>query len=222
MGIGHANKQQSLFKTSWKHRLSHGGVLRQKKLGRGARPLSSKDPLHLVFKIDKARLRSRSLRTSQCFALTNTVIAKYAQKFQIRIDQLSIQPDHIHVLLRAPKRHHFQSFFRVVAGQIAQRLLKEGLLSAVLSKESTTSSQAMIGTPKRTVTGTSNKKETEVKPGTKLWKHRPFTRVIRGWRAFRIVRDYVRLNEQEARGVIPYRKERLRGLSSQDWQLLWT
>jgi putative transposase len=201
MGTGHTNKQQNLFSTSWKHRLSNGGILRQKKLGRGARPLSSKEPLHLVFKIDKSRLRGRSLRAPKCFSLASNIISKYAKKFQIRIDQLSIQPDHIHILLRATKRHQFQSFFRVVAGQVAQRFLKEGLIAAPTTTAPTT---------KATTTS-----------GTKLWKYRPFTRVVRGWRAYRIVRDYVRLNEQEARGVILYRKERLRGLSSQDWQLLW-
>ena len=218
MGTGHTKKQhskknsqlraqQSLFKTHWKHRLTHGGVLRQKKQGRGARPLSNKEPLHLVFKIDKARLRQRSLRTGQSFALTKSIIEKYAKKFHVRIEQLSIQGDHIHILLQAPKRQLYQNFFRLVAGQIAQRFLKEGLLIAISKKMTDTPSQQPLAVKSN---------------GTKLWKYRPFTRVIRGWQAYRIVRDYVQLNEQEARGVIPYRKERLRGMSSQDWQLLWS
>ena len=56
----------------------------------------------------------------------------------------------------------------------------------------------------------------------KLWKHRPFTRVVKGFKAFRTVMNYVQLNEQEARGVIRYRKERLRGLTEAEWRILWS
>jgi hypothetical protein len=48
--------------------------------------------------------------------------------------------------------------------------------------------------------------------GARVWKHRPFTRVVKGRRAERILRDYIKLNELEARGEIPYQKHRLRGL----------
>ncbi len=106
-------------KIHWKFRFSHGGVLRNSRKGRGARPLSGKEPL-LSF------TRSR------------------------------------------------------------------------------------IG--KNSVTGTLQK----------LWKYRPFTRVIRGWKAYKTVRNYVQLNEQEILGNIPYRKQRLRGLSSNEWEILWT
>ncbi|MEK6773872.1 MAG: hypothetical protein AABY64_08020 [Bdellovibrionota bacterium] len=59
------------------------------------------------------------------------------------------------------------------------------------------------------------------KKSKKLWKYRPFTRVIRGWKAYRTVTSYVRLNEQEALGNIPYRKLRLKGLSTGEWEILW-
>jgi REP element-mobilizing transposase RayT len=37
----------------------------------------------------------------------------------------------------------------------------------------------------------------------KFWKYRPFTRIVQGWnKAFRIVKEYVQLNELEARGFI--------------------
>lgn len=70
----------------------------------------------------------------------------------------------------------------------------------------------------------SNEKTGGVDPqtGTGLWKHRPFSRVVRGWRAYRIVRDYIQLNELEARGAIPYRESRLKGMSSADWEILWS
>jgi len=44
--------------------------------------------------------------------------------------------------------------------------------------------------------------------------------VIKGYRAYKTVRSYIQLNECEARGEIPYRKSRLRGLSSVEWEVL--
>jgi putative transposase len=223
MGIGHQQKQQSLFKTNWSHRFSHGGVLRQKKLGRGQRPLSCKEPLHLVFKVDRMRLRSRSLRSSRGFSLILQIIKKYSLRFQVKIEQLSVQGDHIHILLRAPRRSRYHFFFRVVAGQIAQRFEREGLLIGGLKG----AEKQMTDTPLKTQgsqknTGGRSQQAPIHGSGTGLWKYRPFTRVVRGWRAYRIVRDYIQLNEKETCGKIPYQKARLRGLSNQDWQRLWS
>jgi putative transposase len=221
MSIGHHQQQQSLFKTNWSHRFSHGGVLRQKKLGRGQRPLSCKEPLHLVFKVDRLRLRQRSLRSSQSFSLILQIIKKYSVRFQVKIEQLSVQGDHIHILVRAPRRSRYHFFFRVVAGQIAQRFEKEGLLlGGIMGIE-----KQMTGTPVKSQGGQNHtgggSQQEDQRLGTKLWKYRPFTRVVRGWRAYRIVRDYIQLNEKEISGKIPYQKARLRGLSNQDWQRLW-
>jgi hypothetical protein len=55
----------------------------------------------------------------------------------------------------------------------------------------------------------------------RLWMFRPFSRIVQGRRYERTVRNYIQLNEKEARGEIPYRKTRLRGLSSGEWTLLW-
>ena len=50
-------KQLGLQKTHWKHRYSYGGTLRQKKAGRGMRPLSTRQPLHLVLKARKEKIK---------------------------------------------------------------------------------------------------------------------------------------------------------------------
>lgn len=123
LGIGHRSKiknkktqQGSFFKINWNHRFTHGGVLRH-----------------------------QSLRQAMCFTLINQIIKKYAKRFNVKIEQISIQNDHIHALIRTARRSEYLYFFRVVAGQIAQCFEKEGLLKSF-----------------------------------KLWKFRPFTRVIKG------------------------------------------
>ena len=145
----------------------------------------------MVFKIRKAKLRRRSLRASQEFALTLKLIARYAAKFFVKIERSSVQKDHIHLLIRSSRRSLLQNFFRVLAGQIAQRFEMEGWLN---------------------VTDT---------PGAEggLWLMRPFSRVVRGYRAYKIVVKYIWLNEMEVTGRIPYQKKRLRGLSSSDWAI---
>jgi hypothetical protein len=55
-----------------------------------------------------------------------------------------------------------------------------------------------------------------------LWKYRPFTRVVRGFKAYKIVRDYIQLNEKEATGEIRYSKQRLRGLLADELSRLWS
>lgn len=185
----------SFGETHWKHRYSHGGTLRQKRLGRKARPISTREPIHLVFKANREVVGS-GFRNSKRFQILNQVIRKYSSRFHVKIDHFSINGDHLHFVLRAGKRTLFQSFLKVLAGQIAQRLLKEGLLKPVMK----TSGGGLV----------------------KLWKYRPFTRVVRSWSAYKIVLNYVQLNEKEARGKIKYSKDRLRGLNPEEWDLLWS
>jgi REP element-mobilizing transposase RayT len=179
--------QPQLFKPHWQHRYSHGGTLRNSSKGRGSRPLSSKDPLHLVFKINKASVKG-GLRSPQNFRLLHLLLKKYSFKFFVRVEQFSIENDHIHLLIRATRRTQFQSFFRVIAGQFSQRL-----------------------------TDTFHEKY----QGPKIWKYRPFSRVVKGFKGYKIVRNYIRLNELEATGQRPYSKTRLRGMSAEELQELW-
>ena len=188
-------------KTPWRHRWSYGGTLRQKRNGRGARPLSTKDPLHLVLKARRQKIRY-GFRTPKRFLLIHQILEKYSRKFFVKVEQVSVQSDHLHLLVRTTRRSNYQSFFRVLAGQIAQRFEKEGLLS--------------VDSP---VTGTRPRSQPRSRAVDRgLWRHRPFTRIVRGLKGLQIVRNYIQLNEKEARNEIPYRKERLKGLSNAEWR----
>jgi len=132
--MGHQNqnqmhKQFDFTKPHWQFRYNHGGTLRNKRRGRTARPLSTKAPIHLVFKSDIKSLR-RGLRSPLGFQIVNQTIQKYARRFFIKVEQISINHDHIHLLVRFPKRSHGQAFLRTVAGQIAQQFQKNGFLIA--------------------------------------------------------------------------------------------
>jgi len=267
-----ATSQLSFQKTNWRHQYSHGGSLRQKRAGRGARPLSTRESIHLVFKANKDVIRG-GFRNHRRFALIHHLLQRYRIKFWIRIEQVSIQGDHIHLLIRTTRRSQYLYFFRVLAGQIAQRFEKEGLLTAsssmpavsvkaqALASSSKNPIPSVTDTPKwrasaeegsfgagkasvkgvavtdtlarASVEGRSSGSMSILTEGSgagaksllvlkKLWRHRPFTRVVKGWKAYKTVRDYIQLNEKEALGEIAYRSERLRGLSSSDWETLWS
>ncbi|MFN8945633.1 MAG: hypothetical protein ACK5WZ_13535, partial [Pseudobdellovibrionaceae bacterium] len=61
------------------------------------------------------------------------------------------------MIVRSPRRFYFQSFLKVIAGQIAQVFQKQGLLKS--DEELLKPNQGMTATPK----------------GTGLWKYRPFS-----------------------------------------------
>lgn len=177
------HSQLQFFKTHWKHRYCHGGILRRSRKGRGARPLSGKDPLHLVLKANR-----RTLRSAATYATIRQTTKRYAQRFFVKIEQISVQQDHVHLLIRCSKRSLYKKFFRVLAGQIAQ-----------------------------SVTHTYRRK----REGQRFWKYRPFTRVIKGWKPYLLVKDYIQLNEKEVTKQIPYQKKRLKGLTPEQLQSLW-
>ena len=195
-GIGH--KHKSWFRGV---SLSHGGSLRKTRRGRLFRPLSTRAPVHLVLKANRFHMRT-GFRSPQSHQIVLRTIKRYAKMFFVKVEQVAICGDHCHLLVRLPRRAHGQHFFRVVAGQIAQEFGKQGLLKRV------------TGTPKAA------KKELLKQP--KLWLFRPFTRVVKGVRAYKIVRDYVQLNKKEAEGKIAYKKGRLRDLTASEYALLWS
>jgi len=181
-------KQQSFQKTNWDHRFCYGGELRKSRQGRGMRPLSTRDPLHLVLKVRPGELK-KGLRDPETHTLVHRLLKKYSKKFFIKVEQFSVNSDHIHLLVRCSKRSFFHNFFRVFAGQIAQQATHTF----------------------------STKKE-----GKSFWKARPWSRVIKGYKAYLQVRDYVKLNVLEASGRRAYRKERTRGLSLEQLRELWS
>lgn len=212
MGIGHKHRTQkfqprSFYQTDRALRYCHGGVLRQRRKGRLRRPLSGQYSLHVVFKVNTYKLRQLSLRSPQTHKIIQKVILRYSKKFFVKIEQMTIQNDHIHLLVRTTRRSQFIFFFRVASGQMAQVLQKEGLLRVIKS--------GVVG---NNVTDTRNHRNARIS----LWRYRPFSRIIKGYTAYRRVRNYIQLNYKEAIGQIKYNKLRLRGLSSADWQILWS
>ncbi|MGE0631842.1 MAG: transposase [Pseudobdellovibrionaceae bacterium] len=184
--------QPFLDKELFSHSLSYGGVLRKKRKGRNARPLSPKDSIHLVLKGTLAK-KEWSFRLPKNHQIVSVLLNRHSKAYGIRIDQKAIQGDHIHLLLRVRNRSLYKRFIRSLSGQIA-----------------------MLVTDARNATK-SLKKE-----GLRFFKYRPFTRVVKGWKPYQTAKAYLKLNEQEALGNIPYRKQRLKDLEAHEWHFVWT
>ena len=118
----------------------------------------------------------------------------------------------------------------MASGQIAQQFEKTDKLRFVADErsqrgfENVTDTQrtSSKGTPQSTLKGTHEKGNHLVKRKLKLWMYRPYSRVVRGYKNNKIDRNYIQLNEKEALGEITYKKNRLRGLSKAEWEILWT
>lgn len=188
--------QENILKANLKFDSAYGGDLRKKRVGRCARPLSFRRSHHIVFKIVKKNLRYQSFRHPKNFRYVQHLLNKYSAHFLVRIEQISYQHDHIHIMAKSSKRSNFHNFFRVFSGQIAQNM-------------------KVTDTPKGSSTPDLEKRKIV------LWKTRPFTRIVKGFRHYLTLRNYIQLNEQEVTGIIPYRKSRLRGLTLRDWSVLW-
>lgn len=186
------NFQSPLFRFSDEH----GGKLRQRRRGRGARPLSSKLSLYLVLKVNPVTDgRRRSLRMPKNSAILHETLNWEAKKYGVKIEQKAVCNDHVHLMLRIGTRTLYKAFIRSLTGQIAKKI--KALERAVTDGPE------------------------HLEPKKTFWMYRPFTRVIRGLKAYKTLQGYIRLNEQEALGQIPYQKDRLKNLEDRYGLLVW-
>ena len=109
----------------------------------------------------------------------------------------------------------------MVSGQIAQQFEKTDKLRSVIDERFRSVTDTLKETSNNKQNNTVNKQQNTVRRKLKLWMYRPFSRVVRGYKTYKVVRNYIQLNEKEALGIIPYKKNRLRGLSLAEWEILW-
>lgn len=157
-----------------------GGRFRSRRSGRGERPITVEHYLHCIFKADPRKLPQSSLRRNPVGDLLRFQLWKYAVQFFIQIDEISVQHTHVHLLLRCYVEENMIAFLRVFPGQVAQSLLRAGLVT---------------DTPQR-------RKRAHRKAPIKLWTQRPYTRWVVGENDYIAVKKYIQINEMEALGVL--------------------
>ena len=160
--------------------LAYGGdLLESRKARQSGRPLTTKDTLHLVLRSSKA-VGSWSFKDPENEAEIKKIVAKFCSKYHVRLVSLANVGNHLHFHLKLWRISTYRPFIR-------------GLMAAI----------AMA------VTDTNRWTKVKSQPRLKFWDCRPFTRVIRSFRALLNLRDYIRINELEGYG---YRRDEARFL----------
>jgi REP element-mobilizing transposase RayT len=196
-------KQLKLIKPTKKE---HGGM---HSFGRrrSRRPLTTKEPLHVTLRSDFAR-GSRSLLRHR--PLIYYVIKKASKRFDIRVYQKAICGNHIHLLIRGRSRTDIQNFFRVVAGHIAQGILREfPLLRAEQEcglRGGGGAQCALKNEPEK-----SEKHKGCAKNQRKFWALLIYSRVVTWGREYKAVTNYIQKNILEALNLIAYAPRKKRG-----------
>ena len=79
-----------------------------------ARPLSVKNPIHLVLRADKSRFR-----LPKNFARANECLEKTAKKHGVRIYSYANVGNHFHIVLRILNRRQWAAFIRELTSRLA-------------------------------------------------------------------------------------------------------
>lgn len=109
------NPQATLIK---KPKSAYGGELRKKRTGRGARPLSTRQTMHLVLRSSRARGEKSFLRL-RSRARIQQIINKFAAKYAVEIIDFANVGNHLHLHIKLAKRFTYAPFIRAVTGAIA-------------------------------------------------------------------------------------------------------
>jgi REP element-mobilizing transposase RayT len=177
-------KQTRFSDSQFKVKDQFGGSLLKKKANRTARPLSTKQSMHLVLKSSIAKGRF-SLRAPKNYSKIESIIKNAAAKNGVKLIRYSNNFNHLHLHVKITSRETYKRFIKSISGAIAM---------AVTGARKSKSIASAIGQKK-------------------FWDARPFSRITRGWRGFKTANDYVKLNQLEAEGIVPKRELRLRGLT---------
>jgi REP element-mobilizing transposase RayT len=130
--------------------------------------------MHLVLRSTLAKGSWSFLKPGNA-AKVNSIIAKFAFVYGVRVLSMANVGNHLHLHIRLHTRVGFNPFIRAITGAIAM---------AVTGK-----------------TRWNKNFETQTMATRKFWDHRPFTRIVIGFKALNHIKDYIKVNQLEAWGV---------------------
>lgn len=111
--------QQLLLDQSFKIKKIFGGSLLKKSHAKIARPISTKEAMHIVLRSSLAKGKYSMLEKNRARRIKETIEAQ-AKRFQIQIYEFANVGNHIHLLVKAYHRDLFKGFLRAIAGLIAR------------------------------------------------------------------------------------------------------
>ena len=114
------SKQLTLLKRA---KSEYGGDLQKRRSGRDhARPLSTKETMHLVLRSTHAK-GVWSFRSAKNQTNIRRIIKKFATKNHVRVLSFANVGNHLHLQIRLAKRLTYNAFIRSVTGAIALAIM---------------------------------------------------------------------------------------------------
>lgn len=178
-------KQLGFFKRD--QRFFGGRLLHGRK--RRSRPLSVKDPIHLVLRSSWATGSNSFLKAHNQNAIRK-ILVDCARKYGVKVYRQALASNHLHLILRIHSRRLYRTFIRVLSSKIASHVMRGNSFKEF--------KKSLRGDPP-------NPLEVQGK-GQAFWQFRPFTRLLHWGRDFKICGEYLKQNVLEALGFVPYRK----------------
>ena len=112
--------KQSSFEFTKNFKPAFGGSLLAGKR-KTARPLSVKSPMHFILKSSNAR---KSLSFVNHRHHIEKLIANVSKKFQVKIYEMAVNFDHLHLVIKLPHRSVYPKWIRALTSAIVQLLAK--------------------------------------------------------------------------------------------------
>ncbi len=181
--------QLPLFKIPHTKKFFGGSLLNGRR--KGTRPLSHDQALHIVLKSQWARGRN-ALTHKENKNNIEKLIQNVANRYNIRVYRYAIVSNHIHLIIRAKRRHLYRAFICVITGQIAQHVMKNQSFKNFI----------------KTLGGEGVTRGQKTEKGQAFWQHRPFTRILNWGKDYVNCMSYLLRNTLEALGFIKYTARR--------------
>jgi len=164
---------------------AHGGELMKTRHGRSRpRPLSARHSMHLVLRSSKAR-GEWSFRKKGNPQKINVLVQKFSKRYGVKVISLANVGNHLHFHLKLSDCETYPAFIRALTASIAMAVTGASRWKPFKNCLQEVSS------------------DINSKASQKFWDYRPFTRFVKGVRAFLKMQDYIEINQLEGIG---YRK----------------
>jgi hypothetical protein len=112
--------RQLLFSDDMRMDLQHGGEL-STGTRKGLRPLDPQRPLHVVMRTSRVEAGDvPSFRTEKNRAAIEQCLSLTKRRFGITVYSISINSNHLHLIVQGPRRWCLQHFLRTFAGLVAR------------------------------------------------------------------------------------------------------
>jgi putative transposase len=158
---------------------SYGGELYKKRKGRAhGRPLSTRSSMHLVLRSTQARGEKSFLKPVNAQKIRGYV-KKFALVHHVQILSMANVGNHLHLHIKLGLRRGYKPFIQALTAAIAV---------------------SVGGKSRWTKNVQENVQEKAEEKKKKFWDLRPFTRIVRSFRALLTLNNYIEINRLEGQG----------------------